>query len=166
MIKNELKYILIILSAVFTLACKSYEEDLSLNFSDNAIFGNWADTVQLQPKGYVVYSLAFRPNGLFEVNIDKYGLYANQAKDSLSAYRHDVGNYVLSAKNIYFISNQFISWDLTANELPNSTVKDSTLFQSCTYKIEKNVLELKFIEIQNKEEIQVTHTYRKVRDVL
>ncbi len=166
MIKNKLKYSLIIISAVFTWACNSYEEDLSLNFSDNAIFGNWADTVQLQPKGYVVYSLAFRPNGLFEVNNDKYGLYANQAKDSLSAYRHDVGNYVLSARNIYFLSNQSISWDLTENKLPDSIVKDSTLFQSCTYVIDKNVLELKYIEIQNNEEIQVSRTYRKVIDVL
>lgn len=164
--KNKLKYYLIILVSVFAIACKSYDEDISSNFSDNEIFGNWADTVQFQPQGYVVYSLVFRPNGSFEVNNDKYGLYTDQAKDSISAFRHDLGNYVLSTKNIYFVSNQSISWDLMTNKLPQTSVKESTLFQSCTYKIEKNILELNYIETQNKEEKQVTHTYKKVRDIL
>ena len=166
MIKNKLKYYLIILASVFAMACNSYEEDISGISSDSEIFGNWADTVQLQPRGYVVYSLVFRPNGSFEVNNDKYGLYADQVKDSISSFRHDLGNYVLSTKNIYFVSNQSISWDFKTNKLPDTSVKDSTLFQSCTYKIEKNILELKYIDIQNKQEKQVTHTYKKVRDIL
>ena len=166
MIKNKLKYYLIILVSLFAMACKSYDSELNPNFSDNEIFGNWADTVQLQPRGYVVFSLVFRPNGSFEVNNDKYGLYTEQAKDSISSFRHDFGNYVLSTKNIYFVSNQSISWDFKTNKLPVTSVKDSTLFQSCTYKIEKNILELKYIEIQNKQEKQVTHTYKKVRDIL
>lgn len=166
MIKNKLKYSLILFSCLFVAACSSYDSELNPNFADSEIFGNWADTVQLQPRGYVVYSLVFRPNGSFEVNNDKYGLYANQVKDSISSFRHDLGNYVLSTKNIYFVSKQSISWDLMTNKLPDTSVKDSTLFQSCTYKIDKNILELKYIDIQNKQEKQVTHTYKKVRDIL
>ncbi len=166
MIKNKLKYYQIILISLFVVACSNDFAELDPNFTNNEIFGNWSDTVHLQPTGYVVYSLVFRPNGSFEVNNDKYGLYADQFKDSISAFRHDLGNYVLSTKNIYFVSNQSISWDFKTNKLPDTSVKDSTLFQSCTYKIEKNILELKYIEIQNKQEKQVTHTYKKVRDIL
>ncbi len=157
---------MIFLVSIFALACSNNDLELDPNFTDNEIFGNWADTVRLEPQGYVVYSLVFRPNGSFEVNNDKYGLYTDQAKDSISAFRHDLGNYVLSTKNIYFLSKQSTSWDLMVNKLPETTVKDSTLFQSCTYKVGNNKLELKYIEIQNKQEKQVTHTYKKVRDIL
>ena len=166
MIKNKIKYFLIFSISIFSLACSNSDLEENPNFADSEIFGNWADTVQLQPQGYVIYSLVFRPNGAFEANNDKFGLYTVQAMDSLSAYRHDFGNFVLSTKNIYFISKQSISWDLMSNKLPETTIKDSTLFLSCTYKIQNNKLELKYIDIQNKQEKQVIHTYQKVRDIL
>ncbi len=160
------KFFLLFLISLSVIACSNNDMEANLDFADSEIFGNWVDTVQLQPKGYLVSTLIFRPNGSFDAYADKFGLYVDQVKDSISSYRHDVGNYVLSTKNIYFISKQSISWDLMANTLPQTTIKDSTLFESCTYKIINNKVELTYIEIENKEEKQVTHTYQKVFGIL
>ncbi len=155
----KIKYCIIAFSALFVVACSNYEGDEMPLYVESEIFGVWVDTVAAQPRGYYVNELAFSANGAFVSGTNFYGLYDGQAANELSGYFEYYGNYVLSAKNIYFVSKQTVSWDNFTGGNPVTTVKDEVIFESCTYKIDKNTLELSYITYPADAPVVTTRRY-------
>ena len=128
--------------------------DGGLNFSvrngkseptDNEIYGLWTDTVSVKPMGRNVSSLLFRPNGTFLYVVTGLGYYEKQGVGELSFYTEEHGNYIQSARNIYFMSKKSVSWDLALNRPPVSTEVEQVIFESCTYEIEEDTLKISYI---------------------
>ena len=64
--KGKIKYLILLVTAFFVVACSSYEDTEALpSYSDNEIYGLWVDTVTAQPQGYYVHQLVIQPNGSF-----------------------------------------------------------------------------------------------------
>jgi len=144
--RTNLKLLIASFSAIILAACSSYEdiEGLPLDVQ-NPAYGTWTDTTAMQPKGYYVTQLDLNSNGSFVLTSHTYGAYTNQTINDLSGYYEYYGNYVLSSRNIYFVSKQSVSWDSFTGGNAITTVKDLELFKSCTYVIKNDTLELTYI---------------------
>lgn len=143
--KTKFKLIITSLSAVLLAACSSYElEEMPLDIQ-NPAYGTWTDTTTMQPKGYYITQLDLNSNGSFVLATHTYGAYTNQSTIDLSGYSEHYGNYVLSSRNIYFVSKQSVNWDSFTGGNAVTTVKDLELFKSCTYTVKNDTLELTYI---------------------
>jgi len=152
---------LLVIAAVFFTSCSADYMDLEPNFAENDIFGVWVDTVVLSPQGYAVNELRFSENGMFVSGTKNYGMYATQAANDLSGYFEYYGNYVLTAKNIYFASKQNVSWDGALTASPVTTQKDEVIFESCTYKISRDTLEISYLTYPADAPVVTTRKYIK-----
>lgn len=150
---------LLVIAAVFFTSCSADYMDLEPNFAENDIFGVWVDTVVLSPQGYAVNELRFSENGMFVSGTKNYGMYATQAANDPSGYFEYYGNYVLTAKNIYFASKQNVSWDGSTAASPVTTQKDEVIFESCTYKISRDTLEISYLTYPADAPVVTTRKY-------
>jgi len=143
--KTNLKFIIVSFSAILLAACSSYDlEELPLDVQ-NPAYGTWTDTTAMLPKGYYITQLDLNSNGSFVLASHTYGAYTNQSANDLSGYFEHYGNFVLSSRNIYFVSKQSVSWDNITGGSATTTVKDMELFKSCTYIVKNDTLELTYI---------------------
>ena len=131
------------LSFVATLGCSSDMDTLEAA-TDNEIYGVWTDTADVQPKGIKVQKLTIRSNSSFKYSTEGFGMYENQSYDDKSFSKEDFGNFVLSSRNIYFVSNQYQYWDFRSQKIPETTIEDKELFESCTYTVVNDTLTLKY----------------------
>lgn len=157
----KFKLFLISLVAVFFTSCSMDYMDLNPAFAENEIFGVWVDTVALSPQGYAVNELDFSKNGMFVAATRNYGMHATQSVNDLSGYFEYYGNYVLTAKNIYFASKQNVSWDGSTAASPVTTQKDEVIFESCTYKISHDTLEISYLTYPADAPVVTTRKYIK-----
>ena len=152
---------LLAVAAVFFTSCSMESMDLNPDFAENEIFGVWVDTVTLMPQGYAVNKLSFSQNGMFVAGTKNYGMYATQAANDPSGYSEYYGNYVLTAKNIYFASKQNVTWDGSAVASPVTTQKDEVIFESCTYKINRDTLRISYLTYPTDAPVVVNRQYVK-----
>lgn len=125
-------------------ACSAYM-DAEPEFPDNDIYGLWTDTTAMKPVGRNVKKLLFRPDGTFLYVVSGLGYYEKQEAGDLSFYTEEHGNYVQSARNIYFVSKKSVQWDVALNQPPVSVDQDKMIFESCTYQIDKDTLKLSYV---------------------
>lgn len=161
--KSILKYIFLAVS-IFLVACSSNDlEGVSMD-AKNAIYGTWVDSVAIQPKGLSITQLEFNPEGFFVLATRTYGVYTNQISTDLSGYSENYGNYVLSTRNLYFISKQTITWDsFTLAVNPTTTVKDQVLYESCTYTIKNDSLTLTYITYPADAPVSTQQKLKKIK---
>lgn len=138
------RLIAVLIIATGISSCSSYM-DAGPEPADNEIYGLWTDTVLVKPMGRNVNSLLFRPNGTFLYVVSGLGYYEKQGVGELSFYTEEHGNYIQSARNIYFMSKKSVRWDLALNRPPVSAEVEQVIFESCTYEIEKDTLKLSYI---------------------
>lgn len=161
--KSILKYLFLAVS-VSLAACSSYDLEGTPMDVQNAIYSTWVDTVAMQPKGYSITQLEFNPNGFFVLATRTYGVYTNQSTNDLSGYTEYYGNYVLSARNLYFISKQTVTWDsFTLAVNPTTTVKDQVLYESCTYIIKNDSLTLTYITYPADAPVTTQQKFKKIK---
>jgi hypothetical protein len=156
---------LLIITISFTFwSCKNYDDDISSlnNFTPNDLFGVWTDTLKSGTTGKTVNMLTFNPNGSFVAGTNTYGIYGGQKSNDLSGYFEYYGNYVLSIKNIYFKSQQSISWDSFAGGNPVKTQKDQVIFESCTYKISSDTLNISYITYPADAPVVTKRQYKRI----
>lgn len=160
---TNLKFIIVFLSVVILSACSNYEdlEGLPSDVQD-PIYGTWIDTTAMQPKGYYVTQLDLNSNGSFVLTSHTYGAYTNQSANDLSGYFEHYGNYVLSSRNIYFISKQSVSWDSFTGGNATTSVKDLELFKSCTYIVKNDTLELTYITYPADAPVSTKQIFKKI----
>jgi len=155
---------LLIITISFTLwSCKNYDDELGSinNFTSNDLFGIWTDTLKSGSSGTTINVLTFNPNGTFVSSTNSYGVYSGQKSNNLSGYFEYYGNYVLSIKNIYFKSQQSISWDSFTGGNPVKTLKDEVIFESCTYKISNDTLNISYISYPADAPIATNRQYKR-----
>lgn len=147
-ITNRQKSISIIVAfvLVFSVAsCSSYP-DYEQAFYDNEIYGLWTDTVAHEPAGIIINSLLLRSNGTFLSTNSGFGVYSESQKEGeLSYFAEEHGNYVQSARNIYFVSKKSVQWDVAVNQQPVVSDVEKVIFESCTYSIEQDTLRISYI---------------------
>ena len=114
--------------------------------TESDIYGLWTDTLVSQTQGLRVHKLTIRANNSFKYSFEGYGLYVNQSLNEKSFSHENIGNFVLSTRNIYFVSNQQEYWDFISQETPNSIIEDKEIFESCTYTVANDTLTLQFKE--------------------
>ncbi len=143
-LKKSARLIAVLIIASGISACSSYM-DAGPEQTDNEIYGLWTDTLSVKPFGRNVNSLLFRPNGTFLYVVSGLGYYEKQGIGELSFYTEEHGNYIQSARNIYFMSKKSVRWDLALNRPPVSTEVERVIFESCTYEIEEDTLKISYI---------------------
>lgn len=162
--KCKIKYLILLVTTFFVVACSNYEDTEALpSGSENEIYGVWIDTVAAQPQGYYVHQLVIQPNGSFLSGTRTFGIYSGQGKNELSGYFEQYGNYVLSKQNIYFVAKQSVSWDSFTNQPPLTSVKDVVIFESCTYRIYRETLELTYITYPADAPVITKRSYTKIQ---
>ena len=162
--KGKIKYLILLVTTFFVVACSSYENTEALpSDSDNKIYGVWIDTVAAQPQGYYVHQLVLQSNGSFISGTRTFGICSGQGKNELSGYFEQYGNYVLSKQNIYFVAKQTVSWDSFTNQPPLTLVKDVVIFESCTYRIYGETLELTYITYPADAPVITKRSYTKIQ---
>ena len=165
--KGKIKYLILLVTAFFVVACSSYEDTEALpSGSENEIYGVWIDTVTAQPQGYYIHELVIQPNGSFLSGARMFGIYSGQGDNELSGYFEQYGNYVLSKQNIYFVAKQTVSWDSFTSQPPLTSVKDVVIFESCTYKVNGKTLELTYITYPADAPVITKRIYTKTRSDL
>ena len=162
--KFKIKYLTLLVATFFVVACSSYEDTEALpSGSENEIYGVWIDTVTAQPQGYYIHELVIQPNGSFLSGARMFGIYSGQGDNELSGYFEQYGNYVLSKQNIYFVAKQTVSWDSFTNQPPLTLVKDVVIFESCTYRIYGETLELTYITYPADAPVITKRSYTKIQ---
>lgn len=152
--KKLIRYLLL-LSFTATVGCSSDMSDLEY-IPDNEIYGVWTDTTIIQTKGLRVEKLAIRSNSSFIYSIEGFGAYESQTLDDKSFTQEDFGSFVLSTRNIYFVSKQYQYWDFVSQKISETKIEDKVLFESCTYTIVNDTLTLKFKNIQADSKLDTT----------
>ena len=109
-LKKSARLIAVLIIASGKSACSSYM-DAGPEQTDNEIYGLWTDTLSVKPFGRNVNSLLFRPNCTFLYVVSGLGYYEKQGIGELSFYTEEHGNYIQSARNIYFMSKKSVRWD-------------------------------------------------------
>jgi len=161
------KSLLIITISFCFLTCKNYEEEFTItdNFTPNDIFGVWTDTLKLGITERTVNELTFNPNGTFVASKKSFGVYDGQKNNDLSSYFEYFGNYVLSIKNIYFKSQQSISWDSFTEGNSIKTLNEEVIFESCTYKISNDTLIISYITYPTSVPITSKQQYKRIKKI-
>jgi hypothetical protein len=139
------KNLFIILSVFAVVSCSAEFMDMEPIENESDIYGFWTDTVMADPAGYSVNGLTFRANGSFVAFTKGYGMYQSQDSSQISYSFEDQGSYVLSARNIYFLSKRQVSWDFMTQNTPTDTIGDRQIFEACTYNITGDTLTLNYI---------------------
>jgi hypothetical protein len=143
---NKLKkliQILLALSFFATISC-SLDMDMLEDAPVSEIYGIWTDSLAIQYQGLRVEKLVFSSNSSFKYSKEGFGIYENQTLDEKSFSQEDFGSFVLSARDIYFVSKQSQFWDFNLQNIPEMKIEDRVLFESCTYRIDNDTLTLKF----------------------
>ncbi|MBN2766124.1 MAG: hypothetical protein JXR27_07085 [Paludibacteraceae bacterium] len=133
--------VLIISLGIASCSSDMYAEP---ELTNNEIYGLWTDTIKTT-EGRYVYNLTFRPNGTFLSTTLGLGFYDKQEENEMSFYSDEQGNYVQSARNIYFLSKNTTEWDAFKNQPPVSNDTSKVIFESCSYEIIIDTLTLKYI---------------------
>ena len=55
-----------------------------------------------------------------------------------------MGSFVLSTRDIYFLSKRYQFWDVVSQTKPETRIEDQVLFPSCTYVVVNDTLTLMF----------------------
>ncbi|MDD3078649.1 MAG: hypothetical protein PHH37_06060 [Paludibacter sp.] len=158
----KIKNILLIITAISLFSCSAEYSDLNVIGDENPVTGIWTDTTHLETQGKIISTLTFTDNGSFTYSADKYGIYSNQSDSDLSAYSRDIGNYVLSVKNIYFASKQNTTWDSSTGGDPVTTSEEQTLFDECSYTINEDTLTLNYITYSANAQASTTKLFTRV----
>lgn len=121
---------------------------MDMNSLDDAhdidIYGVWTDSVIAQTKVLKVDRLIVSSNSSFVFSTEHYGQYENQSIEERSSWREHLGSFVLSTRDIYFLSKRYQFWDVVSQTKPETRIEDQVLFPSCTYVVVNDTLTLMF----------------------
>lgn len=136
--------------------------DNRLEEAESELVGLWADTTDIEPYGFNVSTLLFSMGNNFVAKEAKFGIYPETNEDMvLSSFDEYQGNYIQSLRNIYFATQQKISWDLQLSTSPNFNTTNQSIFEDCSYTIANDTLTLTYTEQQGKESIRNTKKYKR-----
>ena len=139
-------YLFIILIGIIFISCEDKEttEKIVPDF-DQELVGTWIDSTDALPRGLIVYKLKINANKTFSSEIVMYGIYESDAPDDMSSWTELQGIVEQDMDSIYFLATTSKWWDSFYAMNPVNEDINSLLYESCTYSIEGNILELNYI---------------------
>lgn len=135
------KFNIFIFSCLFLiLACEKE------NFiDDSSLIGKWTDTIDVKPKGLLVYDLVLNNNATFSIKISYFGVYPDENDQDLSSWSELTGSLEQNDPNhLVFNVKKNVWWDDFFDITPVTEESNTKVFDNCTYKIINNVLELSY----------------------
>lgn len=135
-------------SAVFLiLVCScSASLDVKNDPDQSRLIGWWVDTTSTSPTSKYINLLRFSENGTFNNRIESYEISpSDQRSSELSSWMEYSGNYIASKGKLYIVSRQESSWSLPTTNPVNTIIRDSNLYEDCSFSISNDTLKLEYI---------------------
>lgn len=156
--KTSLAVTLILLLTGFLVSCSNYDmKDPDLEFVPIKLLGKWVDSVNIDATTYEKRELIFNKNSSFVALTAVY--VRNKDGNNLKKTEQLSGSFVEFVVGIeFFVKLKQIVEFKDNDRFSTSKQVDEVLFPNCKYKIENDVLELKF-DNQNKTE---TRKYKRL----
>lgn len=134
------KIVLLVSVCSLMLSC-TVSDSAELDYESSDITGTWIDSVDVQSVNPEIDFLVLSANGNFVYRNEYY------TNGILNAYSERAGNFIISAKKIYFVSRQLTEWNANASLLTNSTqIVDEVIFKNCTYSLQRDTLILSYTD--------------------
>ncbi len=156
-LKNGFRASFLFVMAILMLSsCSNYDIDSDLEFVPIELLGKWVDSVNIDATTYEKRELIFNKNSSFVALTASY-LRTTDGND-LKKTEQLSGGFVEFVVGIEFFVKQIQTVEYKDDDRFSTNKQvDEVLFPNCKYKIENDVLELKF-DNQNKTE---TRKYKR-----
>jgi hypothetical protein len=155
--------IILSLGLVATLslfACDKKEND-KLNIN-NALIGEWVDTVNALPSVYYIDGLIFNLDATFTQYDSAFGIYNVQKEDDLSGWFVRRGKFYLDGEKIRLIVHNTISWDSFYGRQPETVNQEAEIFEYYTYKVNAQVFRVEYITYPADGPVNTKKQYKKL----
>lgn len=113
---------------------------------DEALTGNWVDTVAAQPSGLWVYQVKIAADGSFINSVKGLGMYEDQTNSEVSSWSESIGEVRQKQDSLFVQYEKTIWWDSFYDMAPDTVAANQEDFVFwCTFSITNNILKTSYL---------------------